>query len=46
MALLVAAQQLATDAPPASWWQLAPFIALGVTAIVVGALSSRKGPRS
>lgn len=38
---------LAVAVPPeASWWQLAPILALGVTAIVAGALTSRKGPRS
>lgn len=42
MYILVAAAQ----APQASWWQLAPYLLLGTVAIVVGALSSRKGPRS
>lgn len=37
---------LATAAPQASWWQLTPYLLLGTVAIVVGALSSRKGPRS
>lgn len=45
-ALLIVLPHAVTAAPPASWWHLAPVIALGVIAIAVGALTSRKGPRS
>lgn len=36
---------LTEGTPQASWVQLAPFVLLGVVAIVVGLMSSRKGPR-
>lgn len=45
-AVLSVLSALADQMPPqASWWQLAPWLALGAAVTVLGLLSSRKGPR-
>jgi hypothetical protein len=41
----VITSMLAASPPQASWWMLAPWLALGAAAAVVGLATSRKGPR-
>jgi hypothetical protein len=36
---------LTASPPQASWWMLAPWLAIGAVAVVVGLATSRKGPR-
>jgi hypothetical protein len=41
----VITSMLAAPPPQASWWMLAPWLAMGAVAVVVGLATSRKGPR-